>query len=64
VEFVLVLALCLRLNAAETPLRVETQNLLVTVDARRVPLVRTGQGSAMQVNDVHFLPGDDPSGWT
>jgi len=60
----LVLALCLRLNAAETPIRVETQNLLVTVDAGACRWSAQVKGSAMQVNDVHFLPGDDPSGWT
>ena len=60
----LVLALCLRLNAAETPIRVETQNLLVTVDAGACRWSAQVKGSAMQVNDAHFLPGDDPSGWT
>ena len=52
------------LMGAETPIRVETQNLLVTVDAGACRWSAQVKGSAMQVNDVHFLPGDDPSGWT
>ncbi len=60
----LVLALCLRLNAAETPIRVETRNLALTVDAAACRWSAQVKGSGMRLNDVHFLPGDDPSGWS
>ena len=52
------------LIGAETPIRVETQNLVVTVDPAACRWSAEVKGSQMRLNDVHFLPGDDPSGWT
>src|SRR5271157_2719574 len=53
----------LPLNAAVAPIKVETQNLLVSVDPAACRWSAQVKGSAMRLNDVHFLPGDDPSGW-
>ena len=50
-------------NAA-TPIKVDTKNLLVTVDATTCRWSAEVKGTPMRLNDVHFLPGDDPSGWT
>jgi len=53
----------LRAGAAE-PIRVETTNLLVFVDAANCRWSAEVKGTPMQLNNVHFLPGDDSSGWT
>jgi hypothetical protein len=45
-------------------LKVETNNLIVSVDATTCRWSAKVKGTAMQMNDVFFLPGDDPSGWT
>lgn len=58
------LALFFPLNAAETPIRVETQTLLVSVDAAACHWSAQVKGTEMRLNDVHFLPGDDPSDWS
>jgi hypothetical protein len=50
-------------NAA-TPLKIDTQNLLVTVDADACRWSAEVKATPMRLNDVYFLPGDDPSGWT
>jgi len=50
-------------NAA-TPITIDTQNLLVPVDATACRWSAEVKGTPMRLNDVHFLPGDDPSGWT
>jgi hypothetical protein len=49
-------------NAA-APIKVETQNLLVSVDAANCRWSVEVKGTPMRMNDVYFLPGDDPSGW-
>jgi hypothetical protein len=49
--------------AAATPIRIDTQNLLVTVDAANCRWSAEVKGTPMRMNDVYFLPGDDPSGW-
>jgi hypothetical protein len=49
---------------AATPITVDTQNLLVTVDPTACRWSAEVKGTPMRLNDVHFLPGDDPSGWT
>jgi len=46
------------------PLKVETNNLIVSVDATTCRWSAKVKGTAMQINDAFFLPGDDPSGWT
>ena len=58
-----VLVHCLPAPAA-TPVRIETRNLLVTVDATACRWSAEVKGTPMRLNDVHFLPGNDPSGWT
>jgi hypothetical protein len=50
-------------NAA-TPIKIDTRNLLLTVDATACRWSAEVKGTPMRMNDVHFLPGDDPSGWT
>ena len=49
-------------NAA-APIKVETQNLLVSVDAADCRWSAEVKGTPMRMNEVYFLPGDDPSGW-
>jgi len=56
--------LLLPLMGAETPIKVETRNLVLAVDPGACRWSAQVKGSAMQLNDVHFLPGDDASGWT
>jgi len=46
-----------------TPIKVDTQNLLVVVDPAACRWSAQVKGTTMQLNDVHFLPNDDPSGW-
>ncbi len=56
------LLLSLPANAA-TPIKVDTKNLIVTVDAAACRWSAEVKGTPMRLNDVYFLPGDDPSGW-
>jgi hypothetical protein len=49
---------------AAAPVNVETKTLLVSVDATTCRWSAEVKGTPMQLNDVHFLPDDDPSGWT
>ena len=48
---------------AATPIKVDTRNLLVTVDAETCRWSAEVKGTQMRMNDVYFLPGDDPAGW-
>jgi hypothetical protein len=48
---------------AAAPIKVDTKNLLVTVDAGNCRWSAEVKGTPMRMNDVYFLPGDDPSGW-
>jgi hypothetical protein len=45
-------------------LRFETRNLQVQVDEVNARWSAQVKGTPMQLNDVHFLPGEDASGWT
>jgi hypothetical protein len=47
----------------QTPIRLDTKNLLVSVDPNTCRWSAEVKGTAMQMNDIYFLPGDDPSGW-
>ena len=58
------LALLFPLMGAEKPIRVETRNLVVSVDAAACRWSAQIKGRQMRLNDVYFLPGDDPSGWS
>jgi len=49
---------------AAAPIRIDTKNLVVTVDATACRWSAEVKGTPMSLHDVHFLPGDDPSGWT
>lgn len=49
---------------AAAPITVDTKNLLLQVDADNARWSAQVKGTPMQLNDVHFLPGDDASGWT
>ena len=48
---------------AAAPIKIDTKNLLVTVDASACRWSAEVKGTPMRLNDVHFLPGNDPSGW-
>jgi hypothetical protein len=56
------LLLALPANAA-TPIKIDTTNLVVTVDAAACRWSAEVKATPMRLNDVYFLPGDDPSGW-
>jgi len=58
----IILILFLPANAA-TPIKINTKNLLVIVDASVCRWSAQVKGTPMRLNDVYFLPGDDPSGW-
>ncbi len=45
-------------------LHIDTEKLSVFVDPNACRWSASVKGTPMQLNDVHFLPGDDPSGWT
>ena len=47
---------------AAAPIRIDTKNLVVTVDATACRWSAEVKGTPMSLHDVHFLPGDDPSG--
>ena len=49
---------------AATPIKIDTKNLLVTVDAAACRWSAEVKGTPMRLNNVYFLPGDDHSGWT
>ena len=49
---------------APTAIKIDTKSLLVTVDAAACRWSAEVKGTPMRLNNVHFLPGDDPSGWT
>jgi hypothetical protein len=49
-------------NAA-TPIKVDTRDLLVTVDAEACRWSAEVKGTPMRMNDIYFLPGDDPADW-
>src|SRR5664279_2567345 len=49
---------------AATAIKIDTKSLLVTVDAAACRWSAEVKGTPMRLNHVHFLPGDDPSGWT
>jgi hypothetical protein len=50
-------------KSSQTPIQVDNNNLLVSVDAAKCRWSLKVKGTEMQFNDVFFLPGDDPSGW-
>jgi hypothetical protein len=49
---------------AATAIKIDTKSLLVTVDAAACRWSAEVKGTPMRLNNVHFLPGDDPSGWS
>jgi hypothetical protein len=53
-----------QVSLATKPLIADTKNLLVSVDVESCRWSVKVKGTTMQLNDVHFLPNDDPSGWT
>ncbi|MGP8239360.1 MAG: hypothetical protein ACLQVW_28645, partial [Limisphaerales bacterium] len=48
---------------AAPPINVDTGNLLLQVDADSGRWSAQVKGTPMRLNNVHFLPGDDASGW-
>ena len=51
------------LAGAEAPITVDTQNLLLSVDPTTCRWSAEVKGTPMRLNDVYFLPDNDPSGW-
>jgi hypothetical protein len=51
-------------QSPQTPIQVDGKNLLVTIDATNCRWSLRVKGTEMQLNDVYFIPGNDPSGWT
>ena len=62
--FAVVIVLPLVPARAAAPIRIDTKSLLVTVDAAACRWSAEVKGTPMRIDGVHFLPGDDPSGWT
>jgi hypothetical protein len=48
---------------AATPIRIDAKNLMVTVDPTACRWSAEIKGTPMLLNNVYFLPGDDPAGW-
>jgi hypothetical protein len=48
---------------AAPPIKIDAKNLALTVDATACRWSAEVKGTPMRLNDVYFLPGDDPSGW-
>ena len=57
-------ALGLSVPAGAAPINIETANLLLSVEPTNCHWSAAVKGTPMQLNEVHFLPGDDASGWT
>lgn len=51
-------------QSTQKPIRIDTKNLLLSVDAATCRWSLRVKETQMQMNDIYFLPGDDPSGWT
>jgi hypothetical protein len=51
------------LAGAEALITVDTQNLLLSVDPTTCRWSAEVKGTPMRLNDVYFLPDNDPSGW-
>jgi hypothetical protein len=49
---------------APEPIQIDTDHFSVTVDPARCRWSTRVKASMMALNNVHFLPNDDPSGWT
>lgn len=45
-------------------IRIDTKRILLTVDPVTCRWSAQIKETEMRIHDVHFLPGDDPSGWT
>jgi hypothetical protein len=51
-------------RAVHTQIRIDTKNLFLSVDPFACRWSAEVKGTEMRLNDVYFLPGDDPAGWT
>ncbi len=49
---------------AAAPLSIDTGNLQLSIDVANCRWSAQVKNTPMQLNNVHFLPGDDASGWT
>src|ERR1035438_8512432 len=49
---------------AATPIKIDAANLVVTIDATACRWSAEVKGTPMRLNEVHFLPDDDSSGWS
>ena len=62
--FVLLLVWRAAAIAVELPINANTERVSLSVDPSTCRWSASVIGTPMQLNDVHFLPNDDPSGWT
>jgi hypothetical protein len=46
-----------------TPIKIDTKNLLISVDVAACRWSIQVKGTDMLMNNIYFLPADDPSGW-
>ncbi|HMD59919.1 MAG TPA: hypothetical protein VKG78_00720 [Opitutaceae bacterium] len=49
---------------AAPPIRIDAKDVLLVVDPAGCRWSAQVKGTPMQLNEVNFPPGDDPSGWT
>ena len=61
---IVALVVCQSSPTIAAPVNIETASLLVSVEPTNCHWSAAVKGTPMQLNDVHFLPGDDASGWT
>jgi hypothetical protein len=65
ISFLITLVVICQLRpAGAAPINIETANLLLSVEPTNCHWSAAVKGTPMQLNEVHFLPGDDASGWT
>ena len=50
-------------QSVQNPIRIETKNIAVYVDAATCRWSMEIKGTEMKMNNIYFLPGDESSGW-
>ena len=51
-------------SVGSAPIEIEAENLRLTVDPQTCRWTIRRKNSDMRIEDVYFLPGNDPAGWT
>jgi len=62
--FVVLVVLSFLPAHAATPIKIDAANLVVTIDATACRWSAEVKRTPMRLNEVHFLPDDDSSGWS